>query len=209
MAQVDENLKNYYTGNLAQHGFNAQGVGWKSEEAQMNRFAQLAKVLPVEGTFSVNDLGCGSGAFFTYLKEQKNYPEFKYAGYDVLKEMTDHAAVRYASFPEASFHHIQSSGEMKPADFTVASGIFNLKYEQSGEKWLIYILNTIQEMSAISSKGVSFNILTSYSDKEYMEDHLYYADPLLIFDFCKKNISKNVALLHDYYEYDFTILIRK
>jgi len=38
---------------------------------------------------------------------------------------------------------------------------------------------------------------------------LYFGDPLLYFDFCKRNFSRNVALLHDYGLYDFTILVRK
>jgi len=42
-----------------------------------------------------------------------------------------------------------------------------------------------------------------------MKEELFYADPLYFFDLCKKNFSRNIALLHDYYEYDFTILVRK
>ena len=64
-------------------------------------------------------------------------------------------------------------------------------------------------MNQISTKGFSFNVLTSYSDKEFMRDYLYYANPLDLFDYCKKNFSKQVALLHDYNLYEFTLLIRK
>jgi hypothetical protein len=42
-----------------------------------------------------------------------------------------------------------------------------------------------------------------------MKPELYYADPLFMFDHCKKKFSKNVALLHDYEEFDFTIIVRK
>ena len=42
-----------------------------------------------------------------------------------------------------------------------------------------------------------------------MKDHLFYADPCFFFDHCKKHFSKNVALLHDYGMYEFTILVRK
>jgi len=63
-------------------------------------------------------------------------------------------------------------------------------------------------MNQKSKRGFSFNMLTKYSDKEYMRDDLYYADPLFILDFCKRNFSKNVSLLHDYGLYEFTILVR-
>jgi hypothetical protein len=42
-----------------------------------------------------------------------------------------------------------------------------------------------------------------------MRRHLYYADPCYLFDTCKKRFSRNVALLHDYEAYDFTIIVRK
>ena len=53
--------------------------------------------------------------------------------------------------------------------------------------------------------------LTKYSDADRMTEcpDLFYGDPLLFFDFCKRNFSRNVALLHDYGLYDFTILVRK
>jgi hypothetical protein len=42
-----------------------------------------------------------------------------------------------------------------------------------------------------------------------MQKHLYYADPCAIFDLCKRRYSRNVALLHDYGLYEFTIVVRK
>jgi len=71
------------------------------------------------------------------------------------------------------------------------------------------MLKTVRELNAISRLGFSFNALTSYSDVEYRRADLYYADPLFWFDYCKRNISKRVSLLHDYPEYDFTIIVRK
>jgi hypothetical protein len=42
-----------------------------------------------------------------------------------------------------------------------------------------------------------------------MRDDLYYADPCELFDHCKRQHSRNVALLHDYTLYEFTILVRR
>jgi hypothetical protein len=42
-----------------------------------------------------------------------------------------------------------------------------------------------------------------------MRADLYYADPAQVFDYCKRRFSPNVALLHDYGLYEFTILVRK
>jgi hypothetical protein len=66
-------------------------------------------------------------------------------------------------------------------------------------------------MNALCSKGFSFNMLTKYSDPERMAERpdLFFGDPLFFFDFCKRNFSRNVALLHDYGVYDYTIIVRK
>jgi len=42
-----------------------------------------------------------------------------------------------------------------------------------------------------------------------MRDDLYYADPCLLFTYCKTRYSRNVALLHDYGLHEFTLFVRK
>jgi len=74
---------------------------------------------------------------------------------------------------------------------------------------LSYILDTLENINEKSKKGFSFNMLTKYSDKELMRGDLYYADPLFFFDYCKRNYSKEISLLHDYDLYEFTILVKK
>jgi hypothetical protein len=110
---------------------------------------------------------------------------------------------------EQNFKLITSASEIETADYTVASGIFNLKYKANDEEWLAFMHETIATMWAKSNKGVAFNCLTGYSDKEFMRPELYYTDSLALFDYCQKNFTRHVALLHDYREYDFTILLRK
>jgi hypothetical protein len=94
-------------------------------------------------------------------------------------------------------------------DFVIASGIFNVKQQASDSEWNTYILETLHHMNSFSLTGFAFNVLSAYSDKEYMRNDLYYADPLSLFDYCKRNFSKYVALLHDYPLYEFTILVKK
>ena len=51
-------------------------------------------------------------------------------------------------------------------------------------------------------------MLTRYADPPLMRDDLYYADPTRYFAVCKERYSRNVALLHDYDLYEFTLLVR-
>jgi hypothetical protein len=203
---IEGQLKKFYANNMAAHGSGAQGVGWKNDEAQRVRFEQLLKLLPTVGDFSVNDLGCGTGAFVDFLASR--YPDFVYYGYDVIDEMI-HISKENHSSPKHHFQTIQQAAEMRSADYSIASGIFNIRYNMDDSAWRQYILDTLHVMNDKSEKGFAFNALTTYSDPEFMKMELFYSDPLQLFDYCKRNFAKNVALLHDYYQYDFTIIVRK
>mgnify|MGYP001806141883 CR=1 FL=1 len=204
---MTSNPTHFYNDKLSQFGDSAKGVGWKDEAAQIIRFEQLAKVILADTTFSINDLGCGTGGFASFLAGKK--PLFVYKGYDIMDEMVQRAILSLGNSPNCSFSTITDSSQMSVADYTVASGIFNLMFNKTKEEWLQYILDTITIMNEKSTHGFAFNALTRYSDPEFMKDELYYTDPSFIFDFCKTRFSKNVALLHDYNQYDFTILVRK
>ena len=208
MKEIEEELNRYYAENLSHFGAGAKGVGWKNDEAQKKRFIQLSKAIEEFSNFSINDLGCGVGDFYDFLLYNK-YQNFYYNGFDVLERMVSLATERHQANEFVQFFKVEGAKGLIPADYTVASGIFNLKYHLYEHQWVSYILETLYYMNSNSIKGFAFNMLTKYSDKEYMQDHLYYADPLFFFDYCKKNYSRNVALLHDYNEYDFTLIVRK
>ena len=75
--------------------------------------------------------------------------------------------------------------------------------------WEAYVFETLRWLWARSRRGLAFNLLTAYSDTDRMRDYLYYPEPVKVFDFCMSNLSRNVALLHDYPLYEFTILVRR
>ena len=208
MKQINKDLEKYYNDALENFGPGARGVGWKSEMTQENRFAQLAKIIKEKEDFSINDLGCGTGDLLAYLGNN-SFKNFIYTGYDVMESMVDLSKETHKNSANASFKKINPGQDMDMADYSVASGIFNLKYAIDEKAWMEYILQTVEMMDRCSKHGFAFNMLTKYSDREFMLDTLYYGDPLVFFDHCKRNYSRNVALLHDYNEYDFTILVRK
>jgi hypothetical protein len=97
---------------------------------------------------------------------------------------------------------------LSEADYTIASGIFNVKLQTGEEEWQDYVLSVLGKIAQLSSKGFAFNMLTKYSDRERMRPDLYYADPLFFFDYCKKNFSRFVSISHDYPLYEFTVLVK-
>ena len=91
----------------------------------------------------------------------------------------------------------------------MASGVFNLRLEVEDEAWRDYVLETLETVDRLSTRGFAFNMLTSYSDADRMRPDLYYGDPCFFFDHCKRRFSRHVALLHDYGLYEFTIVVRR
>ena len=200
-----EAVRRYYSEKIAEHGPTAQGVDWKDEASQELRFEQLLKICAPGSPFTINDYGCGYGALALYLQE-RDYP-FTYTGFDISANMLAQARQLLGDSDRCRF--VATEGELERADCTVASGIFNVRLDAPPEAWERSALETLSRLDELSSRGFAFNMLTSYSDPERMRDDLYYADPRAIFDHCKRNFSRWVALLHDYGLYEFTILVRK
>lgn len=195
----------YYGEKLARHGETPNGVDWNGEAGQSCRFEQLCKVIDAADGFSLNDLGCGYGALLDFLIDRR--PAFSYFGIDVSEEMIDAAMKRHLGRPQARF--VVAAAPPEPADYGVASGIFNVRLGGSDEEWFDHLLATLDGLNATSRRGFAFNCLTSYSDEDRKRDHLYYADPCRLFDLCKRRYARQVALLHDYGLYEFTVLVRK
>ena len=202
---IRERVADYYSEKVRQHGETAHGVDWNSTESQTTRFDQLLGIVPSEALkYSILDYGCGYGAIIEMLTE-KGQP-FRYLGYDVSQEMILRAGRLHVG------SHCQFTTdveELRPSDYVVASGILNVRLETPKDEWKEYVLETLDELHRLSLKGFAFNALTSYSDPEHMRDDLYYADPSWLFDHCKRTYSPQVALLHDYGLYEFTILVRE
>ncbi|WP_211444859.1 class I SAM-dependent methyltransferase [Collimonas humicola] len=195
----------YYSAKLATHGETPLGVDWNGEASQILRFEQLCKLVTQPKGFSLADLGCGYGALFEYLVP--HYESFTYIGCDVSNDMVRAAQARYEKSANASF--VVTSEPLEVTDYVIASGIFNVRLERSDEEWRDYLETTLDILDRSSRFGFAFNCLTSYSDPDKMRDYLYYANPGELFDLCKQRYSRNVALLHDYGLYEFTILVRK
>jgi SAM-dependent methyltransferase len=195
----------YYSSKLALHGETPQGVDWNGKEGQYLRFNQLSLIIDDQKPFSINDIGSGYGAFYDFLQER--HTEFSYDGIDVSVDMISAAKLRYKD--QANVHFHVGSQPAKRADYGVASGIFNVRLGRTDLEWSTYLQDVLDTLDQTSNLGFAFNCLTAYSDADKMRDYLYYADPCKLFDLCKRRYSRNVALLHDYDLYEFTILVRK
>jgi SAM-dependent methyltransferase len=207
LEQTQKKLNDYFAEKLDSFGATAKGVDYNGPDAQERRFEQLSKVIQSKKPFTVIDYGSGYGAMFDFL--QKKGWKFEYYGVDLIEKMVIAGRETHKDFPNA--HFTTDEREVPAADYLLAGAIFNIKLDTSYDDWQAFVLKTLTRMNELNSKGFSFNMLTKYSDADRMAQRpdLFYGDPLFFFDFCKRNFSRNVALLHDYGLYDFTILVRK
>jgi SAM-dependent methyltransferase len=205
MTKITEKVDNYYTEKITQHGISAKGVDWKNEDVQELRFSQIFKLFESDLNASIIDLGCGYGGFLRYLRDRGFSGH--YLGLDLSDKMIESAKDYCKDDTNSAFHAQNIEASDIKADYVVASGIFNVRIDTEKDVWKEYVFNTIESMDKASIKGFSFNCLSTYVD--YTEDKLFYLNPMEVFDLCKKEYAKNVAILHDYGLYEFTIIVRK
>ena len=186
----------------------ARQVGWRDERAQLARFGQLARAIDhaAGAAFDVADIGCGLGDLLPFLRAA-GFSRARYAGYDVLPGMVE-AATAHHRDPDAAFRPIRDMAEVAPADYCFASGIFNARNDHADEVWEEHVRVIVRAMVAKSRCAVAFNMLSTYSDEDRRDASLFYVDPGAMFAWCKRELTSDVALLHDYGHWDFTIVLR-
>ncbi len=192
----------YYTEKVREHGATPRGVDWRDAAGQEKRFDQLLRDVDTGQPFTIAEVGCGYGALAGYLRRRK--ASFSYTGYDLSPAMVESARAAQADVAEAAFH---VGALAAPADYVVASGIFNVRFLFDDAVWLDYVLITIDAMVGHAKRGASFNVLTSFSDADRKEGRLWYPDPGELLRLCLSRYGRRVALYHDYGMYEFTISI--
>jgi SAM-dependent methyltransferase len=195
----------YYSEKLAAHGATPRGVDWNSHDGQILRLKQLLRLLDDEQRpVSVNDYGCGYGALVGLFRDHPAHGA--YCGFDVSEAMIESARALWGE--TASCRFVTRRDELSPADYTMASGIFNVRLDVPTDRWHSYVLETIDDLAALSRRGFGFNVLTAHADPERRRQDLYYADPIELFEYCRRRFSRRIALLHDSPLFEFTMLVR-
>lgn len=198
-------VESYYTARINTHGATPSGVDWNGTESHALRHRQFLRLLDGTPNAEVLDLGCGYGDFFGFLRANGHHGPF--TGYDVSAAMIDHAR-RIHGAAEGCTWKVGAVPE-RPADFAIASGIFNVKGDVSVSEWQAYMQATIDILAESGRLGFAFNVLSLASDPERRRPNLYYADPCETLSYCLKKFGRSVALLQDYGLYEFTLLVRR
>ena len=118
-------VRDYYEQRLRAHGPTPSGVDWNSQASQELRFARLSDLWGADRDSSLLDFGCGYGALLPWLREAGF--NGRYVGFDLSGEMIAAAERAAADAQLTDWTFTSNRDDVAPADFVVASGIFNLK----------------------------------------------------------------------------------
>lgn len=199
-------ISQVYDHRLKERGPSANGVFWKNAEGQILRHEILLQIIAPKdllGGITINDLGCGYGALFEMIKSTPLMKDSRYFGNDISAQMIEAAHVRNHE-PCATFK--QSAQVAQSADYSFASGTFNMFMGADPKLWRDYVFATVQHLWEHTNKGLAFNLLDS-SASDHLID-LYYADLDEVMDFTH-SLTPHVEVVDDYPLDEWTIYLRR
>ena len=136
-----EQVKSFFGKRIEQHGASPRGVGWNSDESQNTRFDQLLKIIKAS-SFSILDYGCGYGALADYMEQKGLHAD--YYGFDILESAIEIA--RGSQNGKLNRMFFTEEDKLPVCDYVVASGVFNVRGEQSFETWTKYVVEFISSL---------------------------------------------------------------
>ncbi|WP_341916455.1 class I SAM-dependent methyltransferase [Polaromonas sp. YR568] len=205
-AGLCSDIERYYTAKIGLYGTSPLGVDWSCEPTQKLRFIQVLKVCDFDSPFSLADLGCGYGALLGFLAERFHDKQVRYKGIDLSPAMIVQASRLWGRRTDTEFTVGNELSGL--SDYTVASGIFNVKLHQPEIRWRRFVQATLAHMHAHSRRGFAVNFLAPLTDTEKTRPELYRAEPELWCDYCERALGADVTLLTGYGMREYTLLVR-
>ncbi|MBS0343683.1 MAG: class I SAM-dependent methyltransferase [Proteobacteria bacterium] len=202
LAGVDD----YYSGKIREHGPTPLGVDWSCVPTQEMRFVQLLKVCDFDSDFSLNDVGCGYGALLQYLNRKYRKRRIDYLGTDLSQPMVAAARRKWQGRAAAEFQ--VSCNAARLADYSVASGVFNVRLDAGEQAWELLVAETLASMRASSRRGFAVNFLHPPAHERARIAQLYYPQPERWISHCQQHLGMDVELLGGYGMREYTLLMR-
>ena len=206
----DETIKTYsralaqvaavYHCTLEEYGNSAGGVAWTSAEAQNGQFEVLTSGIDCDRPVTVNDIGCGYGALFGFLDGR--FLLERYCGTDICEAMIE-AAQAKISDPRA--HFVQNALPVTPADWSFASGTFNISAGADDAVWRRLIEDVLGAMARLSTVGFAFNLLRPHRRDEF----LWGAEPEPWVRFCRDELGGRTTLIEAPDGDQWSLLVRR
>jgi hypothetical protein len=207
LGPVYSTIESYYDAKVSKHGPTPLGVDWSCVATQQLRFVQLLKICDFGAPFLLNDVGCGYGAVLAYMAERHPQAKVDYLGLDVSAAMIAHAIGLYGHRPDRRF--MVARDIPRVVDYSIASGIFNVKLDQPVDVWEYFIGATIRQMHATSRRSFSVNFLAPAAAGQSSTASLYRTPAEPWVRFCENKLGCSADIVAGYGLREFTLLVRR
>lgn len=197
LAALYAGIDRYYSRKVNIHGPTPAGVDWPCLPTQELRFEQLLRVCGLQPPFSLNDIGCGYGALLAFLaKRHRHAARIDYLGVDLSAAMVTEARLLWRQRPMTEF--LAANTSPRVADYSVASGIFNVKLDQPRALWESFIVRTLADMHRNSRAGFAVNFLAPLAGGGAGPPELYRVEPQHWQRHCEQALGARVEVLQGY-----------
>lgn len=200
-------VEQYYTKKITTHGATPLGVDWSCVPTQEMRFVQLLKLCDFGSPVTLNDVGCGYGALLAFLAKRYRAKTIDYLGIDLSAAMVTQARQLWSRRAHTAF--TAASTCPRVADYSVASGIFNVKLNQPDGLWERFVAKTLADMHASSKQGFAVNFLAPLPPGMLCIPELYRAPPDAWVEHCRRTFNAKVEVIAGYGMREYTLLARK
>jgi SAM-dependent methyltransferase len=196
----------YYSGKIARFGATPLGVDWTCVPTQQMRMVQLLKLCDFRLPFSLNDLGCGYGALIAYLDQWHQGHPIDYVGADLSAAMLRHA--RRLWHGRNCVRFVMGHASPRIADYSVASGIFNVQLDQPRSRWEEFIGDTLHGLHRTSAKGFAVNFVSADAYGTAAPAALYTTKPERWTQYCAAQFGSRAQVIDGYGLREFTLIVR-
>ena len=204
LAAVRAGISDYYTARIRKFGATPLGVDWTCQPTQELRFVQLLTVCDFASAFSLNDLGCGYGALLSFLDRYHPACTIDYLGTDLSPAMVRRARRSYRNRANVSF--AEGSIGARSADYSVASGIFNVQLDQTRNVWEKFVAATLGQLYDTSRRGFAANFITAGLIER---KGLYSVEPTQWSRYCARKFGAATQIIDGYGLREFTLIARR
>lgn len=194
----------YYTRKVQTFGATPLGVDWPSTPSLELRLVQLLKVCDFSVPLALNDLGCGYAAALDLIERRWPANQVDYLGVDLSADMIAHARRRWHHRPGADFIVGHECG--RAADYSIASGVFNVRLDHSAQLWTAHIQAMLMDLHRSSRKGFAVNFMLPAAVTGIPELYGSHPDPWVAY--CETMLGRSVDLVQGYGLPEYTLLVR-
>jgi len=205
--EMVKDLRKYWDENVLRYGDSPKAFDWGSRESQNKRFNVLCELLPSDESFTVLDVGCGTGDLWKWMALWFEKP-FNYTGVDISPKMIKLARKKDptlfpSKIPGTFKVHDMAEPLEERYDYVLLSGTLNKRIAEEEEQ-TAWARRVIRNCWDAAEKGLAYNMLSTYADHTAPDDYQYNPCKILKYSM---SLSRWAKLDHTYMPHDFTVYL--